>query len=131
MEPPPRQDVDLNKSLRLAGALAVGSLWFTPPPAGVDLRAWHLLATATPRSSTRLKQVAVSNDRGIKPLWSRDGRELFYLRLGTPFQLMAVLVDTGGATEPFAVWQRTSTSLTTSWAMGKTATCRSMASASW
>jgi serine/threonine-protein kinase len=40
-------------------------------------------------------QVAVSNDGGIKPLWSRDGRELFYLRPGTAVQLVAVAVQTG------------------------------------
>lgn len=34
-----------SRLLRLAGALAIGvALWFTPPPDGVDIRAWHLLA---------------------------------------------------------------------------------------
>ena len=34
-----------NRSLRLAGTLAVGVVgWFTPPPDGVDIQAWHLLA---------------------------------------------------------------------------------------
>ncbi len=37
--------MDRNRSLRLAGTLAVGLvLWFIPPPEGVDGRAWHLLA---------------------------------------------------------------------------------------
>lgn len=37
--------MDLNRSLRLAGSLAVGvALWVIPPPDGVDIRAWHLLA---------------------------------------------------------------------------------------
>ncbi|MDA1092888.1 MAG: hypothetical protein O3A25_06425, partial [Acidobacteria bacterium] len=51
--------------------------------------------------------VAVSNDGGIKPLWSRDGRELFYLRPGAPVALISVAVDAGGATGPFAVGERT------------------------
>jgi DASS family divalent anion:Na+ symporter len=35
----------LNQALRLGGTLAVGLvLWSIPPPDGVDVRAWHLLA---------------------------------------------------------------------------------------
>ena len=37
--------VDQTKWVRLVGTLMVGIvLWVTPPPAGVDVRAWHLLA---------------------------------------------------------------------------------------
>ncbi|MEX2130722.1 MAG: protein kinase, partial [Pseudohongiellaceae bacterium] len=51
-------------------------------------------------------KVQVSNAGGIKPLWSRDGSELFYLQpgSGTP-QLMVVSVQTDGAT--FAFGSRT------------------------
>jgi len=38
----------------------------------------------------------VSGAGGIQPVWSRNGRELFYLQPGTPFRLMAVPVRTGG-----------------------------------
>ena len=37
--------VDQAKWVRLAGTVLVGIvLWLTPPPEGVDIRAWHLLA---------------------------------------------------------------------------------------
>ncbi|MDA1094729.1 MAG: hypothetical protein O3A25_15875 [Acidobacteria bacterium] len=51
--------------------------------------------------------MAVSNDGGRTPLWSRDGRELFYLRPGPPVALVSVAVDAGGATGPFTVGERT------------------------
>ena len=35
----------------------------------------------------------VSTAGGLKPLWARDGRELFYLEPGTPARLMAVPVQ--------------------------------------
>ena len=37
--------LDQTKLVRLVGTVLVGIvLWFTPPPEGVDIRAWHLLA---------------------------------------------------------------------------------------
>ncbi len=36
----------------------------------------------------------LSTAGGLKPLWSRDGRELFYVEPGTPTHLMAVPVQT-------------------------------------
>ena len=37
--------LDQTRLLRLVGTVLVGVvLWFTPPPDGVDIRAWHLLA---------------------------------------------------------------------------------------
>jgi serine/threonine-protein kinase len=39
----------------------------------------------------------VSSAGGIQPVWSRSGRELFYLQLGAPPRLMAVPVRTGPA----------------------------------
>ena len=36
----------------------------------------------------------VSTAGGLKPLWARDGRELFYLAPGTPARLMAVPAQT-------------------------------------
>jgi serine/threonine-protein kinase len=66
---------------------------------------WQIYVRPFPQVDDDL--VTVSNDGGITPLWSRDGRELFYLRPGTPVQLMAVSVDTGGATGAFAVGART------------------------
>jgi len=50
-------------------------------------------------------QVTVSNAGGYKPLWSRDGRELFYLDPGPPVRLMSASVV---ATETvFSVGTRT------------------------
>jgi hypothetical protein len=51
-------------------------------------------------------KVQISNAGGMKPLWSRDGSELFYLQpgSGTP-SLMAVSVQTDGAS--FAFGSRT------------------------
>jgi eukaryotic-like serine/threonine-protein kinase len=37
----------------------------------------------------------VSGEGGIQPVWSRDGRELFYLQPGQPYRLMAAPVRTG------------------------------------
>lgn len=41
----------------------------------------------------------VSTAGGIKPLWSPDGAELFYLEPGTPTRMMAVPVQTEGEFE--------------------------------
>ena len=46
-------------------------------------------------------QVLVSNSGGLEPLWSRDGRELFYLEGFGARQLIAVSVESG-ASERFA-----------------------------
>jgi len=43
----------------------------------------------------------VSNLGGGRPLWSRDGRELFYLEPGSPDRLMSVEVDLSGDTFSF------------------------------
>ena len=37
----------------------------------------------------------ISTTGGVKPLWSRDGRELFYIQPGQPARLMVVPVQTG------------------------------------
>jgi hypothetical protein len=39
-------------------------------------------------------RVLVSNAGGVKPLWSRNGRELFYLEPGSPERLISVTVET-------------------------------------
>ncbi len=39
----------------------------------------------------------ISNAGGRMPLWSRDGRELFFLSLQVPGELMVVSVETGSA----------------------------------
>ncbi len=55
-------------------------------------------------------RVQVSNASGLKPLWSRDGRELFYLELGPPERLISVSVETTetdfsfGARTPILDW---------------------------
>jgi serine/threonine-protein kinase len=49
-----------------------------------------------PFPDVQADQVVVSNNGGTHPLWSRDGRELFYLMPGGR-QLMAVSVDAGDA----------------------------------
>ncbi len=67
--------------------------------------AWQISVRPFPQVDDDL--VAVSNDGGRTPLWSRDGRELFYLRPGSPDALISVAVDAGGATGPFAVGERT------------------------
>ena len=36
----------------------------------------------------------ISNSGGIEPLWSRDGRELFYMQPGSPPQLISVSIET-------------------------------------
>jgi len=38
----------------------------------------------------------VSNAGGVQPLWSRDGRELFYLEQGPPARLISVSIDATG-----------------------------------
>jgi serine/threonine-protein kinase len=47
----------------------------------------------------------VSNNGGFHPLWSRDGRELFYVQPGTP-QLISVSVETNETDEAFAFGDR-------------------------
>ena len=49
-------------------------------------------------------QVQVSNNGGRYPLWSRDGRELFYLQPGP--ELISVSLDTGEADQPFTFGDR-------------------------
>jgi len=49
-------------------------------------------------------RIQVSNAGGVQPLWSRDGRELFYLDPGTPNRLISVPIDVTGSA--FAVGQR-------------------------
>ncbi len=44
-------------------------------------------------------QWTVSTAGGLKPLWARNGRELFYLKPGTPARMMAVPVQTATAFE--------------------------------
>jgi Tol biopolymer transport system component len=39
--------------------------------------------------------VKISNNGGIQPVWSPDGRELFYIEPGPPPQLMTVGVSAG------------------------------------
>jgi len=46
----------------------------------------------------------ISNGGGEKPLWSRDGRELFYV--DPAGRLVSVPVDTGGTDGPFAFGER-------------------------
>ena len=48
----------------------------------------------------------VSNNGGEWPLWSRDGRELFYLQRGVSPQLMSVSLDTAEADGPFTFRDR-------------------------
>ena len=48
----------------------------------------------------------VSNNGGRKPLWSRDGRELFYLQPGVARQLMSVSLDSGETDGAFAFRDR-------------------------
>ncbi|MEE8094178.1 MAG: hypothetical protein V3T47_08070, partial [Gammaproteobacteria bacterium] len=50
-------------------------------------------------------QVTVSNAGGLRPLWSRDGRELFYLEPGPPERLIAVSIEAAGTA--FSVNART------------------------
>jgi serine/threonine-protein kinase len=54
-----------------------------------------------PFPDVQADQVQVSNSGGIHPLWSRDGRELFYLQLGATRQLVSVSVETGGTGRTF------------------------------
>ena len=49
--------------------------------------------------------IQVSSAGGVTPLWSRDGRELFYLEPSDPLGLMAVLVESEGI--DFAVGTKT------------------------
>jgi hypothetical protein len=51
-------------------------------------------------------QVLISNDGGRIPLWSRDGRELFYMRTGAQDQLMSVSIDTDEPDEAFVFRNR-------------------------
>ena len=51
-------------------------------------------------------QVLISNDGGMFPLWSRDGRELFYVRPGASNQLMSVSIDTVEPGEAFVFRDR-------------------------
>jgi Tol biopolymer transport system component len=44
-------------------------------------------------------QWKISAAGGLKPLWARNGRELFYLEPGTPARMMAVPVETAAAFE--------------------------------
>ncbi|MCZ6498261.1 MAG: hypothetical protein O6765_06015 [Gammaproteobacteria bacterium] len=46
----------------------------------------------------------VSNAGGFKPLWSRDGRELFYIEGESPARLIRVLIETDGTN--FAIGAR-------------------------
>ena len=51
--------------------------------------------------------VPVSNNGGLFPLWSRDGRELFYLQpSATGFQLASVSIDVSDPDAPFAFSDR-------------------------
>ncbi len=51
-------------------------------------------------------RITVSNAGGLKPVWSRDGRELFYLEPAVPLpRLMSVAVEPGGPV--FSVGLRT------------------------
>jgi serine/threonine-protein kinase len=52
-------------------------------------------------------QVRVSNNSGYYPLWSRDGRELFYLEEGSPPRLMSVSFEADAASGSFIVGTRT------------------------
>ena len=47
----------------------------------------------------------VSNAGGVMPLWSRDGRELFYLEPGSPRRLMSVSIE--AAESAFSFGSRT------------------------
>ena len=51
-------------------------------------------------------QVLVSNNGGRFPLWSRDGSELFYLQPGSPYELIAVSLDTDETDRSFAFSDR-------------------------
>jgi serine/threonine-protein kinase len=50
--------------------------------------------------------VQVSNNGGDDPVWSRDGRELFYLQPGATTQMVSVPLDAGGVGQPFAFGAR-------------------------
>ena len=55
-------------------------------------------------------QTLVSRAGGVMPLWSRDGRELFYLEQGPPTSLMSVFIEASetvfslGARTPLLDW---------------------------
>ena len=51
-------------------------------------------------------QVQVSNNGGIKPLWSRDGRELFYVQRGAAPELISVSVESNESDRTFAFGDR-------------------------
>jgi serine/threonine-protein kinase len=51
-------------------------------------------------------QVHVSNNGGVYPVWSRDGRELFYVEPGNPSRLISVSVTTEATSETFTFGNR-------------------------
>jgi len=65
---------------------------------------WQVYVRPFPRVED--DQVVVSNDGGVMPLWSPDGRELFYLRPGEPVQLIAVSVSASTADGRFTFGER-------------------------
>ena len=50
--------------------------------------------------------IPMSNTGGLFPLWSRDGRDLFYMQPGSPPQLISVSLDSRDADGPLAVGGR-------------------------
>ena len=50
--------------------------------------------------------VPISNNGGIEPLWSQDGRELFYMESGSPPRLISVSIEANDANGRLAVGGR-------------------------
>ncbi len=51
-------------------------------------------------------QVQVSNNGGSRPLWAREGRELFYVQPGPSRQLISVSLETGDTDRAFVFGDR-------------------------
>ena len=51
-------------------------------------------------------QIPISNDGGIEPLWSRDGRELFYMQPGSATHLISASIETNQGDGTLTVGER-------------------------